>query len=77
MIEGPSQETDLLLQGRMPTQAQEIDGHVLINDLGSLTAEGLSPGDLLEVEVTDALPGGLVARALAVESPAPARRGIA
>ncbi len=32
LIEGPSPETDLLIQGRMPTQAQEIDGHVLIND---------------------------------------------
>ena len=30
LIEGASEETDLLLQGRMPTQAQEIDGQVLL-----------------------------------------------
>jgi hypothetical protein len=30
LVEGPSPETDLLIQGRMLTQAQEIDGHVLI-----------------------------------------------
>jgi ribosomal protein S12 methylthiotransferase len=55
MIEGPSEETELLIQGRMPTQAQEIDGHVLINDLGDFVeAEELRPGDLVEVEVTEA-----------------------
>lgn len=32
VVEGPSEETDLLLQGRMATQAPEIDGVVLIND---------------------------------------------
>ena len=31
--EHPS-ESDLLLQGRMETQAPDIDGHVLINDAG-------------------------------------------
>lgn len=63
MIEGPSDETDLLLQGRMPTQAQEIDGHVLINDLdGGL--ETLSPGDFVEVEITQALPHDLIGRGL-------------
>ena len=55
MIEGPSEETELLIQGRMPTQAQEIDGHVLINDLGDLvSADALRPGDLVEVEITEA-----------------------
>ena len=67
LVEGPSEETDLLLQGRMPTQAQEIDGHVLINDLGDLVdAEGtplVSTGDLIEVEISEALPHDLVGRA--------------
>src|SRR5262245_2239527 len=34
LLEGPSSESDLLLQGRMETQAPDIDGHVLINDAG-------------------------------------------
>jgi ribosomal protein S12 methylthiotransferase len=33
MIEGKSKETDLLLEGRMQSQAPEIDGTVLINDV--------------------------------------------
>jgi hypothetical protein len=30
MIEGPHPETDLLLSGRLPTQAPEVDGSVII-----------------------------------------------
>jgi len=66
LIEGASEESDLLLQGRMPTQAQEIDGHVLINDLGDLeeelSANPLRPGDLVEVEITEAMPHDLVSK---------------
>jgi ribosomal protein S12 methylthiotransferase len=65
LIEGPSQETELLLQGRMSTQAQEIDGHVLINDTSSIE-ETLKPGDLVEVEITEALPHDLVGRVVRV-----------
>jgi hypothetical protein len=56
----------------MSTQAQEIDGHVLINDLGSLEDAGtqLSPGDLVEVTVTEALPHDLLGRVERVISPA-------
>jgi ribosomal protein S12 methylthiotransferase len=32
LIEGPSQESELLLQGRIESQAPEIDGVCLIND---------------------------------------------
>ena len=63
LVEGPSEETDLLVQGRMATQAQEIDGHVLINDLGPDTSpDALSPGDLIEVEITDANPQDVIGR---------------
>lgn len=72
LVEGASDETDLLLQGRMPTQAQEIDGHVLINDLGDLVdGEGqplVRAGDLIEVEITEAQPHDLVGRVLRVIS---------
>jgi len=74
LIEGPSQETELLIQGRMPTQAQEIDGHVLINDLSGLegTLESLQPGDTVAVEITEALPHDLLGRALHLISKAKA-----
>jgi len=72
MIEGPSEETELLIQGRMPTQAQDIDGHVLVNDLSDLSALGdsieLRPGDLIEVEITEAMPQDLIGRATRVIS---------
>ncbi|MCM2323801.1 MAG: 30S ribosomal protein S12 methylthiotransferase RimO [Oligoflexia bacterium] len=73
LIEGPSEETDLLIQSRSATQAQEIDGHVLINDVGPLAAEELAPGDLVEVEITEAQPHDLVGRVLRMVSPARAR----
>ena len=74
LIEGPSEETELLIQGRMPTQAQEIDGHVLINDVADLGEDvSLSPGDLVEVEITEAMPQDLVGRAVKLVSKTRAR----
>ncbi len=32
LVEGPSQQSDLLLQGRLESQAPEIDGVCLINE---------------------------------------------
>lgn len=65
LVEGLSEESELLLQGRMSTQAQEIDGHVLINDIEDLGENfNLSPGDLIEVEITEVLPNDLVGQAV-------------
>ena len=52
LFEGPSAETDLLWQGRMETQAPDIDGCVLIND----APEGCrpEPGDFVNVRITEA-----------------------
>lgn len=48
LVEGRSAETDLLLQGRMATQAPEIDGVVYIND-------GMaSKGDFVKVLIEEA-----------------------
>jgi ribosomal protein S12 methylthiotransferase len=78
MIEGPSEETELLIQARMPTQAQEIDGHVLINDLGALGDDVmLTPGDLVEVEISEALPQALMGRATRMVSKAKAAAALA
>src|SRR5262245_4021861 len=59
LLEGVSEESDLLLKGRMETQAPDIDGHVLINDL-----EGGSPqtGNFYLTEITESLEYDLVGR---------------
>ncbi|HYY97037.1 MAG TPA: 30S ribosomal protein S12 methylthiotransferase RimO [Pyrinomonadaceae bacterium] len=60
LFEGASEETDLLWQGRMETQAPEIDGCVLIND----APEGCAPkpGDFVDVQITEAQQYDLVGR---------------
>jgi ribosomal protein S12 methylthiotransferase len=52
LFEGLSQESDLLFQGRMEGQAQEIDGYVLINDF----PEDLDPkiGAIYDVKISEA-----------------------
>lgn len=52
LFEGPSRESDLLWQGRMESQAPDIDGCVLIND----APEGFAPvpGSFVTVEITEA-----------------------
>ncbi|HLD99812.1 MAG TPA: 30S ribosomal protein S12 methylthiotransferase RimO [Bdellovibrionota bacterium] len=62
LVEGPSAESDLLIQGRTAGQAQEIDGHVLINDLGAREISDIHPGDFLQVEITEALPYDWIGR---------------
>jgi ribosomal protein S12 methylthiotransferase len=52
LFEGRSEESDLLLQGRVQTQAPDIDGHVLINDVGDLEPV---TGGFYNVEITDSL----------------------
>lgn len=54
LVEGESDETELLLKGRHYGQAPDIDGQVLIND-GSAKI-----GDLVQVQITEALPYDLV-----------------
>lgn len=68
LLEGSSEESELLLQGRMPTQAAEIDGRVLVNDVSYLgfEAEDLRPGDFVEVEIVEAMPHDLVGKALRI-----------
>lgn len=52
LIEGPSQESDLLLQGRLESQAPEIDGVCLIND--SQVGE-LQSGEFRTIRITRVL----------------------
>ena len=58
LVDGVSEETELLLEGRSMFQAPEVDGCVYINDGQA------SPGDIVKVEITQAqvydLVGGVV-----------------
>ena len=51
LVEGPCEETEDLLEGRLRSQAPEIDGRLLINDSGG---RGLRPGDIVQVKISDA-----------------------
>ncbi len=52
LFEGLSQESDLLFQGRLEGQAEEIDGYILINDM----PENFAPviGNIYDVRITEA-----------------------
>jgi len=60
VFEGEANESELLWQGRMETQAPDIDGCVLIND----APEGLvpAPGDFVNVLITEAQEYDLVGK---------------
>jgi ribosomal protein S12 methylthiotransferase len=58
LVEGSHPDSDLLLRGRLASQAPEIDGQVILNDG---TAR---PGSFVTCEVTEAHPYDLVARIL-------------
>jgi len=60
LVEGESEETDLLWQGRSLDQAPEIDGKVLINDFGP--HESLVPGTFYRAEITESHDYDVVAR---------------
>jgi ribosomal protein S12 methylthiotransferase len=60
LVEGESEETPLLWEGRTQHHAPEIDGTVYLNDFGSM--EALTPGRFYRCEVTEAHDYDLVAR---------------
>ena len=62
LVEGESEETDLLWQGRSLDQAPEIDGKVLINDFGP--HEALVPGTFYRAQITESHDYDVVARIL-------------
>jgi ribosomal protein S12 methylthiotransferase len=62
LVEGPSEETDLLWEGRTPLHAPEIDGKVFINDFGP--HEALVPGTFYRAEITESHDYDVVARIL-------------
>jgi len=60
LFEGESKESELLWQGRMETQAPDIDGCVLINDAPEAAVP--RPGDFVNVLITEAQPYDLVGK---------------
>jgi ribosomal protein S12 methylthiotransferase len=61
MVDGPSPESPLVLQGRLASQAPEIDSLVYLTDCDPTAYR---PGDLIDVELVDARGYDLVARPL-------------
>ena len=59
LLEGVSTESDLLLEGRMETQAPEIDGKILINDTDEEKPES---GRFYLTEITDSMEYDLLGR---------------
>jgi len=60
LVEGPSEETPLLWEGRTQHQAPEIDGKVYINDFGPF--DELNPGQFYQCEITESQDYDLVGR---------------
>jgi ribosomal protein S12 methylthiotransferase len=60
LVEGESEETELLWEGRTILHAPEIDGKVFINDFGP--HETLVPGTFYRAEITESHEYDLVAR---------------
>jgi ribosomal protein S12 methylthiotransferase len=60
VLEGFSEETDLLLEGRTPMHAPEIDGKVFVNDV----PDGIepTPGEFYRCQITESHDYDLVAR---------------
>jgi ribosomal protein S12 methylthiotransferase len=49
IVEGPCDESEHLLEGRLRSQAPEIDGRLLINDTANLD---VSPGQIVRVRIS-------------------------
>jgi ribosomal protein S12 methylthiotransferase len=63
LVEGASDETPLLWEGRTEHQAPEIDGKVYINDFGPF--DQLNPGQFYQCEITESQDYDLVGRIIA------------
>jgi ribosomal protein S12 methylthiotransferase len=60
LLEGESEESELLLEGRTPMHAPEIDGKVFINDFPEESTP--QPGQFYRCQITEAYDYDLVAR---------------
>ena len=58
LVEGPSEESELVFEGRLYSQAPEIDG------VTYLSGDSAHPGEFLEVEIVEAHDYDLVAEVI-------------
>jgi ribosomal protein S12 methylthiotransferase len=69
ILDGPSTESELLWEARTEQMAPEIDGKLFVTELAEgVPAEGLLPGTIAEVEITQAHDYDLVGRIVALEA---------
>jgi ribosomal protein S12 methylthiotransferase len=59
LVEGPCDETEHLLEGRLRSQAPEIDGRLLVNDTGG---REVVSGSIVRVEITESHEYDIVGR---------------
>jgi ribosomal protein S12 methylthiotransferase len=66
MLEGPSKDTDLIWEARLPGMAPDIDGKVYVTEFEGVTdaADLPSPGTLASLEVTETKDYDLIGRAV-------------
>jgi ribosomal protein S12 methylthiotransferase len=62
LLEGKSEETDLLMEGRTSMHAPELDGKVFVNDFPEDMEP--APGEFYRCQITDAHDYDLVAKIL-------------
>jgi len=71
LVEGPSQETDLLWEARLPSQAPEIDGVCYINDTNDTP---LRTGEMRRFRITEAHDYDLIGEVTDAPEPEAARK---
>jgi ribosomal protein S12 methylthiotransferase len=64
IVEGPSEETEHLLEGRLKSQAPEIDGRLLINDTAGREVRA---GEIVRVRIQKTFDYDLVGRVVSPE----------
>ena len=70
LVEGPSEESEYLVQGRHVGQAPEIDGHVFLTLGEELSETMLRPGDVVRARVQSFANYDMAAEVLSVVQPA-------
>ncbi|HTZ73572.1 MAG TPA: 30S ribosomal protein S12 methylthiotransferase RimO [Candidatus Aquilonibacter sp.] len=72
LLEGPSEETEFVWEGRHQGMAPEIDGKIYITEFAGVNdaAELPAPGTLATIEVTEAKDYDLIGRAVEFATPA-------
>jgi ribosomal protein S12 methylthiotransferase len=74
LVEGPSKDSELVWEGRLTSQAPEIDGSCYISDLG---ADSAKPGEMRKIRITEAHDYDVIGELVDAREAAYTRRPIA